>query len=351
MATLTETAYHTRKTINWTILAVIAYLILRILWSGLVTIFLVIFPPQAPPPNHAFGKLPPIKFAQTASPAAEITYKLETIEGAVPGASESAAVYFLPKNPPNLLALSKTQEFAQRLELDPNPIQESKNIYKFNDPQLTLRYLRYDIVSNNFLLRYAFEKDAGIFIEKNLPLLDAAQAEARSILQTYELYPADLAEGRSQVTFLRLSGDTLTPTTSLSQSDAVRVDFFRRAINGMPLFTPIPEEGPVSFIFAGTSIAKKRILQFSYIYWPIDQQTIATYPLITSAQAWQELQSGNGFIARYPNQGVTAVIRNVYLGYYDSLEPQNYLQPIFVFEGDNGFLAYVEAVSPEWIEK
>ena len=70
-----------------------------------------------------------------------------------------------------------------------------------------------------------------------------------------------------------------------------------------------------------------------------------------SSTAWEELQAGRGFIARYPTNGaISIVVRQVYLGYYDSFDPQMYLQPVFVFEGDNGFLAYVPAVIPEWIE-
>jgi len=40
----------------------------------------------------------------------------------------------------------------------------------------------------------------------------------------------------------------------------------------------------------------------------------------------------------------------VYLAYYDSLDPQTYLQPVFVFEGDDDFLAYVPAVEAAWVD-
>lgn len=348
---LTETAYYTRRTVNWAILGVIAYILLRIFWSIFVVVFFAIFPPKATPPNHAFGKLPAIKFAATiASPSAQLTYELETIQGSVPTASESATVYFMPKAAPNLLALSKSQDFATRLEFDPTPIQESKNIYRFNDALLPLRRLRYDILSSNFIVRYAFEKDPSIFTEKNLPLPDAAKIEATNLLESYDLSNSDLSEGNTTVTFWRLSGDQLVATTSLSQADAVRVDFFRKMIGDTQVFTAMPDEAPVSIIFSGSANSKKHVLQFAYTFWPIDYQTTATYGLKPSAQAWQELQSGKGYIARYPKVGNTAVVRSVYLGYFDSFEPQTYIQPIFVFEGDDGFLAYVPAVAAPWTE-
>ncbi|KKW09796.1 MAG: hypothetical protein UY49_C0038G0005 [Microgenomates group bacterium GW2011_GWC1_49_7] len=315
-----------------------------------MVLFLIIFPPKAPPPNNAFGKLPAIKFPAVATPSAQLVLQLETIQGAVPKASESAAVYFMPKTAPNLLSLNKAQEFATRLEFNPAPIQESKNIYRFNDAQFPLRRLRYDIVSGNFILRYAFERDPSVFVEKNLPLSEAAKIEAMNLLQSYDLYQTDLEEGATIVTFWRLQGEQLVPTSSLSQADAVRVDFFRKPIADAKIFTPVPDEAPVSLMLSGSANAKKHMLQFAYTFWPIDYQTSATYALKTSDEAWAELQATKSYIARYPTGGGTAVVRNVYVGYYDSFEPQTYLQPIFVFEGDNGFLAYVPAVAAPWTE-
>lgn len=348
---LTETAYFARRTINWAIVAVIAYILMRIFWSIFITVFLLIFPPKAPPPNHAFGKLPALVFPQTATPSARLTFQLQTIEGTVPKASPSATVYFMPKTAPNLLGLNKAQDFASDLNFDPTPVQETKNIYRFNDVELPLRRLRYDIVSNNFILRYAFEQDPSLFNEKNLPLPDSGKTEAVNLLESHNLYQDDLAGGINEVSFLRLNGSQLVGTTSLSQADAERIDFFRKSIGDTPVFTPYPDQAPVSVIFSGSPNAKKRILQFAYTFWPIDDQTTATYALKTGDQAWQELQNGGGYIARYPTgAGTGAVVRNVYLAYYDSFDPQTYLQPIFVFDGDNGFRAYVPAVSSPWTE-
>lgn len=352
MATLTETAYYTRRTINWAILAVILYIILRIFWSIFVAVWLYFFPPKPPPPNFRFGRLPAVKFPEpAASPSGQLAFRLETIQGSVPVASEAATVFFMPKPAANLLALTKTQEFAKRLGLNPKPIEETKAIYRFEDDTTPLRRLRFDIVSNNFILRYGFEQDTGLFTQRSLPGADAAVAEAKSMLQTFMLYVPDLAKGTNRVSFFKLVGDKLVPTTSLSQADAVRVDFFRQSVAGLKVFTPYPDEGHVVVIFSGSKNSKKKVLQFAYTLWPIDYETTGTYALKTSSFAWDELQKGGGFIARYPTGAATeAVIRQVYLGYYDSFDPQMYLQPVFVFEGDNGFLAYVPAITPEWVE-
>jgi hypothetical protein len=350
MSSLTETAYYARRGINWAILAIIGYMLLRVVWSVVVSFGTLVFPPRLPPPNHAFGILPKIAFPSVATPSGGLTFQLETIEGNVPEASESARVYFMPKTAPNLLALTKTQEFASKLQFDATPIQESKNIYRFNDPEFPLRRLRYDIVSSNFILRYMFERDISVFTEKNLPSVDRAKQEAISMLESYNLYPNDIQGGDVTVSYLRLSQDHLAATTSLSQSDAIRINFFKKAIGDMPILTPVPDEAPISLILSGSSNSKTRVIQFAYTYWPIDYQTTATYALKPSEEAWNELQEGKGYIARYPTNSSAATVRNVSLAYFDSFDPQTYLQPIFVFEGDNGFLGYVPAVSSDWVE-
>lgn len=349
---LTETAFYTRRAINWTIIGVIGYVILRMFWGVAVIVYLQIFPPKAIPANHAFGKLPPIRFpVPTASPSGQLIYQLETIEGSVPQASVSANVYFMPKTGSNLLALSKAQAFGKRLGFGTTPVPEpsNKNVYRFDDPSSQLRHLWYDIISTNFIMRYSYEQDAGLFLERSIPTTVSAIQETKNILQSYGLYPTDFVSGSIKVTYLKIAENKLTPVASQTQADVARVDFFRPTIASTPVLTSILNEAPISIMLSGSKNSKKRILQFIYTYWPIDYQTSATYSLKQSEIAWQELQSGRGYIVRYPKSTVITV-RSVYLAYYDSFEPQTYLQPIFVFEGDDGFLAYVPAVNPLWVE-
>lgn len=353
MASLTNTAYYTRRAINWAIVAILCYFILRILWSFFIGFWLLVFPPKPPPPNHAFGKLPAISFPiQNSSPSADFKFSLETISGGLPIiASDSAAVYFMPKASPNLLAIPQTQEFARLLELNPNPIQESRTIYRFDDAQYPLRRLRYDIVSDNFVLRYGYEQDTSIFTEGTIRNPQIAQQEAINTLSNYNLYSDDFINGTKKVINLRLVGNTLVPVENLSTTDAMRVNFYRGSINKLAVVTPNPDEGQISITFSGSTNPKRRLIELVYTYWPIDYQTYGTYSLKKVDLAWQELQNGKGFIAKYPVDGSKqAVIRNVYLAYYDSFEPQTYLQPIYVFEGDQDFIAYIPAIVPEWTE-
>ena len=76
----------------------------------------------------------------------------------------------------------------------------------------------------------------------------------------------------------------------------------------------------------------------------------ATYPIKTAQQAFEELQEGNGFIASHSGDSTNVKIKEVYLALYSEGKLQQYLTPVIVFEGDNNFVAYVPAVTDEWIE-
>jgi hypothetical protein len=61
-----------------------------------------------------------------------------------------------------------------------------------------------------------------------------------------------------------------------------------------------------------------------------------------------DLKSGNYWTAKdITDSNVT--IRKMYLAYYEPTTLTNYLQPIFVFEGDNNFVAYVSAVTSKYV--
>jgi hypothetical protein len=351
MATLTETAYQTRKTINWMIIGVIGYIVLRLTWAFLVFLYLLLFPPKPPPPNFAYGKLPPIVFpVQTTIPPGELSYALETIDGKLPEASVSAPVYLMPKRSAQLTSLPSAQEFANKLGLNGPMTQETKSIYRFTDSEDQFRALRFDIINNNFILRYRFEENPNVLSEKNIPTPQQTTLDAQMLLNSYNLLTPDFDKGTTTITYLKYKSNTLVKTTSLSQADAVRIDFFRAPIRTLKVVTPNPEEGPIAIVYSGAGDTKKKILQFAYTNWPIDTENYATYAVKNGDQAWQELISGGGYIAKYPTTGTRVIVRTVYLALYDTYDSQTYLQPIYVFEGDNGFVGYVHAITSEWVE-
>ena len=161
----------------------------------------------------------------------------------------------------------------------------------------------------------------------------------------------DLATGSAEIVYLKFTPPNLTPAVSLSEADFVRINLFRSDLDGLKVLPPNPKNSMISFLFSGLRTLGKRIIEINYTYYPIETETFATYPLKITQTAWQELQGGSGYIANLgENQDGQITVRNVYLAYFDSDQPQNFLQPIFVFEGDRNFVGYVSAIDSKWTD-
>jgi hypothetical protein len=351
MATLTVTAFYTRKAIKFGTIGLIAFVILKYSFGVASDLWRKFNPPPAPPPTVAFGKLPALVFPeQEESP--KLSYQLETIQGGLPDLGEAGMVYFIPQPGPNLLALDRAKEKAKQMGFTSAPVSLSSSVYQWNNKAIPPTILEMDIITNNFTLRYAYEDDQNLLNQKNLPSNEQAATEAKSFLNSNKLLEEDLKTGRVEYAYLRFTPPKLIPSISLSEADFIRVNLFRADQDGLRILPPDPKNALISFLFSGSRERDKRIIEANYYYSPIERQTFATYPLKKSTQAWNELQAGGGFIANLgQNKTGSITIRRVYLAYYDSQTLQNFLQPVFVFEGDQEFYAYVPAVSPEWLEE
>lgn len=349
MTSLTRIAYYTRRGVTLGIAGIISFFVLKAMISLGIKEWKKTHPTPPPPPNVLFGKLPKIEF-----PPSEYSYPqdfiLETVGGELPEASPTAKVYQIPKKLPSLLAARHAQEFANQLGFKNEPVSKTPTQHKFEDPKLPLKTLDLDIVNYNFSLKYDFLKDPEFWEEKNLPTPQQAKTEAERFFQSTGIFPADLQKGEKKVSFLKFSGESLLPTTSLSKADAVRVDFLRSGVDGYPLLPPEFEKSSFFIIFSGSKKEEKKIILAEFNHFEVDYENYGTYPIKLPKEAWQELKEGKGFIARALETGNRAVIRKVYLAYYDSSTYQGFLQPIFVFEGDQQFVAYVPAIKGEEVE-
>ncbi|MFZ5365941.1 MAG: hypothetical protein ACOZBZ_01480 [Patescibacteria group bacterium] len=350
MATLTETAYYTRKGIKYGAIALVVFLVFRFIW-GITSAYLrKIHPPPPPPPTVSFGKLPKIDFPKKEG-LPTLSFKLETIQGAVPKLDSISKVYFSVKPGATLLSLDRAKETAKKMGFSTNPQALSSKTYRFQTQTTPPTSLDIDIITLNFKLYYDFSSDQTILTEKKLPSNDQAISEAKSFLSSAGLLAQDLSLGKAQVSYLKYQAPNLMPAISLSEADFVKVGLFREDLGGLPILPENPKEGSITFLFSGARAREKRIVEINYNYNKIERESFATYPLKSAQTAWQELQGGKGFIASLgENTDGKITVRKVYLAYFDSPQPQNFLQPIFVFEGDRDFFAYVSAVDSKWIE-
>jgi hypothetical protein len=353
MATLTETAYYTRKIIKIGAVLIASFFALRILarWAGVT--WKRLNPPKPPAPTVYFGKLPPIYFPESKD-SSGLTFKLETVEGTLPTLPAVGKVFFIPKEIYTYLTYEKAINAARSLGFRNEPkklSQDSETTYQWINQETIPSFLTMEIVNRNFIFRYSYEKDQTLLNIKTLITPGEAVTRLKNRLLTIGFYPDDIKEGRSIAVYYRYSPPNLIRVSSLSETDFVKVSLLRREINELPILPPNPYDANISALVSKSS-GGKSIVELNYTYFPIDHEVWGTYPLKDVTQAWDELKNGQGFIANLgENASGEITIRRVFLAYFDPHNHQNYLQPIFVFEGDKEFAAYVPAISSELVEE
>lgn len=349
MANLTTTAYYTRKAIKYGSITIVVLLVVRLVWTVASGYWQKIHPSPPPPPNTAFGKLPKLSFPQVEN-LPKFSYRLETIEGTAPKLDSVGRVYFIPKPTASLLALDRAKQLAKKMGFQKEPTKISERLFRF-EGQNSATTLEIDSISQKFKLLYDFASDQSILAEKKLPNDEQAVSETKSFLRQADLLSDDLANGQAKVSYLRFIVPDLIPAISLSEADFVRVDLFPQNLDNLSILPPNPKQAQVSLIFSGNRDLGKRIIQVNYAHSPVNREKFATYALKDSNVAWQELASGKGYVAAAgENSEGEVVIRKISLAYFESENSQDFLQPIFVFEGDNNFVAYLSAIDPQWTE-
>ncbi len=345
MTGLTQIAITARKTIRYGVYLIIFLMVGKVVLDLSIGIYKRLFPAPPPAPTVKYGKLPKINFPER--PKINITYSLETPEGGLPTLADQAKVFFMPKINPNLLSLDVARAKAKDLGFLNEPEVVSDTIYRFRN----LNYpssLEINIVTGVFSISYDLNADRTP-LDKKPPVAEIAASLVRSYLSNANIFPSDLT-GQTIHNFLKLSDGKFINALSLSEGDVIKVNFFRKDYDSLPSLTELPEESNVWFIVTGSQDRNQQIIAGEFHYYPVDESQFSTYPIKTPEAAFEELRSGSAYIA---NQGLvkeaeSLKIRRVYLAYFDSEAPSEFYQPIYVFEGDKGFVGYVPAVSLDY---
>lgn len=339
---LTSIAYYARGTIKYTIAFVIFLIVAKFLWNIGSGLYLQVFPPAPAPPEIKWGTLPLLQFPDKSG-LPKFNFTLQTATGELPKLSPTLPVYFVPKQQISFLKLEEAQNLSRSLGFEGEGEPLSETIYRFSkkDSSLTLDI---NTVNKTLSVNYRLSDSPELLTLKPRSQEEAANY-VRSFLSSGQLYADDLREGSTVFEYLKVEGDTLVGASSLSEANFIRVSLTRAPINDIPLVTPYKNHSNVWFLVTGDTSSSKKIIAGEYHYFPISLEQSSTYPIKNAKQAWDELVSGNSYIANYPANSTNITIRKIYLAYFDSPNPQGFLQPIIVFEGDENFSAYVPAVA------
>lgn len=346
MSSLTQVAIGARRAIRYGIFFIIFVLVGKVLLDASIGIYKRLFPAPPPPPTVEFGKLTKIPFPKTDS-SLKLTYILETPDGGFPKVSTQAKVYYMPKPNPNLLSLDVGREKANSLGFSSEPQQISDTIYRFKNTDFP-SYLEMNIISGSFSISYDLNSDRTP-LDAVPPVPEIAASNFRGLLSNSNLLADDLT-GSTSHDFLKLSGAKFVTAIALSEANVVKINLFRKTYDELPSMTGNPNEANVWAILSGTQNRNQQIIAAEYHYLPVDESKFSTYPIKTPEEAFNELQSGQGCVANLGvnKDGASLKIRRVYLGYFDPEVETNFFQPIYVFEGDNGFTGYVPAVTADY---
>ena len=163
-------------------------------------------------------------------------------------------------------------------------------------------------------------------------------------------YPTgDLDTSKTRTILLSVKDGQLLAATSQGSTRAYRINFYQKDINNLPIFYGKPIESNINLIVTGGTDGPQ-IVRANYSMQRVSGES-STYPIKTSGAAFEELKEGKAYIASYYGAGNSIKIKDIFLAYYMGEKEQDYLYPIVVFEGNDGFLAYLPAVTDEWISK
>ncbi|OGJ20157.1 MAG: hypothetical protein A3J60_03995 [Candidatus Pacebacteria bacterium RIFCSPHIGHO2_02_FULL_46_9] len=260
-------------------------------------------------------------------------------------------MYLYSQATPSLLADQAAKEIANRYNFVFAPEVVSDTVYRWTKSLPLVSTFEMDINTHQFQFTTDFMNRPELLAKPNLPDGFQAVQIIKQFLGSANLLSDDVATSSGDITYQKLIGRTLQPAVSVSDAEFIEVNINRAPIDDLyPMYSPQKDRGTIHAIIAGGLSGADSVVQMEYNYFPTFSSLTHTYPLRSIASAWEVLQAGEGYVV--PEfSGQKAVIRTVSLGYFDDFKFQPYLQPIYVFEGDDHFVGYVPAITPEFAQR
>jgi hypothetical protein len=350
MATLTEVSSVSRNIIKWGLISIVVLSLVPVVVGIGKRVFTSLRPPPAEVPTAKYGKLPTLEFASIQQDLPELV--LETIEGRLPTLPSMGKVYVVEVSKSRLLSLDRVTTRAKALGFSNPPIKINENQYRFVHPTSYANFLA-DVVYGGMSYIYDWTKAGKISDPKKIPDGENAVKESRSFIGKITSLPSDIAKGPYQLHYLVASGSAMFPTNNPAEKGFVKVDLFRSERDKMRVVTQGGITSPIYVIVSSFLNAKSKdeiaVVQANYGYSQVFDEEFATYKLRGVEEAWKDLLEKRGYIAIRTVPKV--YIRKVSLAYYESSGPQRFLQPVYLFEGDGGFAAYVPAIAKDFIQE
>ena len=347
--TLTELSYYVRKFLPF---GIIGFLLILIFFYLIKILILLYTPPPKPTIfyNPIFQKIPPPEVKEGSS-SAGINFVLDTIEGRPVTATQAAKVFFLPQSTTKLSYRQKIYLMAKNFGFDTEVVKhqlEGKTAI-FVDSE---KRLEIDITNYNFFYDYYFATKKEVFEQTIIPPPEEIENKAIEFLKSVNRYPDELSKGKVNLVYFYYQPDLniFSQVEEPKQANVVEVDFFRPDIKEFPV---ISSKFPNShnFILLTFYSQDYKVLRAQIKFFEKSEEQVGFYPVKTGDLAWEQLNKGGGIVLSNPKnqKQVEVVIKKMLFAYLDPDFYQPYLQPVYLFIGDDQFVAYVPAVSSDYL--
>ncbi len=349
MATLHDTTELTKKIGLYAALGILVIIILVFTFRTGRAIKNFFLPPGPPPPTVAFGKVTSVPFPQNVTQE-QLTFEIDTISGVLPTFPNQLKVYKVVQKEPSFFNLQRAKDKVSRVGFRGQEQKKSENEYQWVDEGELFREITMNIITQNFTLTSFYPTYPPVVRGENIPDEAAAQEKAKNFLANMDLLPNDIDISKTRTELFSLKDGILIPASSLSTAQIIRVDFYQKDRDEIPMYYPHPPYSDMSFLIsADTGPEYSSVVDGKFYYQQFDEKG-ETYPIKTAEQAFEELTMGKGYIASFLGTDRNIKITEVTLGYYLSNQKHDYILPIIVFKGDNNFYGYVQAVDENWIK-
>lgn len=346
MASLTLVAYYSRNIIKrgGLILVLMAFS-----WWGLsaaAKAYRAAHPPYVAP-TVRFGIIDKIVFPEKTFE--KKTFTTELANDKFPSFKDQANVYVIYRSKSALGALEENKKTAVLMGFTGDPTELSTGVYQFND-SVGNRTLVMNVLESSFKMSYPYLQDQILQNPAEMPTKEEAVSLAKNYLEQAGKLSNDLSEGEQKVSLWKINYNGLTAVNGLSEANIIRVDFFRKKMDdNYEVVSNDYGNASVSVLVSGASVNSKRIVEVNYKHIDVDTSaaSASTYPIKTVEEAYKEMQNGNYWPAK-DSASKSVIIRKVNVAYFEPVNLTQFLQPVFVFEGDGNFVAYVPAITDKY---
>ncbi|MCA9397730.1 hypothetical protein KC573_02775 [candidate division WWE3 bacterium] len=325
--------------------------------------------------NAGFGKLPELVIETQDTQSSTPQFALDLVDAQFPANPGIAKVYAVISAPYGFLSQDRAKELGTKLNFSSDPTIIDNTIMEWSD---RLRTLRMNISNLSFDYSFNYRLDPSVFGLNVFTSEQLAINQAIGILENLEIYDGSLgptlASGEQTSQKLRYTGTEVVDSSTLFNTGAIRVDFFRPPIEQIPVVEPTYYQSNISITMSSKQNQPSinyfpRILDLQYAYWKHNATRFGTYPVINPSDAYEMfaqtpedylvfLGEESNPLLLYDEPVETYTVREVEFGYYNSKTPIQYLQPVWVFKGrariesttQAEFVAYVSAIRSDWLE-